>query len=97
VIVEIEGKLIRSEADFHAAIARSLELPSHYGNNLDALWDTLSADMKRPLRLTWKNASSSQGEMPDCFEKIVGVLRKVERQDVEWRLPAEERFELVLR
>ncbi|WP_080937109.1 barstar family protein [Burkholderia plantarii] len=97
MVVEIDGRQIRSEADFHVAIAKALNLPSYYGRNLDALWDTLSADVERPVSLIWCESSVSQAEMSESFGRIVEILRKVERQDVEWDLPETERFEFVLR
>ena len=97
MIAEIDGRQIQSEVDFHVAIAQALGFASYYGNNLDALWDSLSSDVERPVLLVWSNSSLSQAAMPTDFDRIVGVLRNAERQDAEWGLPAEERFKLELR
>lgn len=94
MIIEIDGEAIQSEADFHYALGESLDLSSYYGRNLDALWDVLSTDVERPIRIEWKNAAASKAVMGECFDRLVNVLRRVESQDVEWNLP--ERFELVL-
>jgi ribonuclease inhibitor len=91
--IDIDGNDIRTEAAFHRALATALDLP-YYGGNLDALWDVLSAGVERPLLLVWRNASLSLSAMPERFDAIVQVLRRVERQDAEWALP--ERFELHL-
>lgn len=96
MIVEIDGDQIRSEAEFHGALARGLGLPVYYGKNLDALWDVLSTEVERPVLVVWRDASSSQAAMPESFEKIVEVLRKVERQDIAWGFPETERFGFVL-
>lgn len=37
----INGANMRTREDAHAEIARALQLPAHYGRNLDALWDVL--------------------------------------------------------
>lgn len=97
MIAEIDGSRIRSESDFHVAIALALGLPHHYGRNLDALWDILSSDVERPVQLIWNRSALSQVEMPVEFDLIVSLLHKVERQDADWNLPEEERFRLVLR
>lgn len=97
MIVEIDGRQVRSEAEFHSAISEALAFPSFYGENLDALWDILSTDVERPVKLIWNHSASSKTDMAERFDEIVGILRKVERQDAEWNLPAAERFELVLR
>jgi ribonuclease inhibitor len=96
MIAEIDGSKIRSEADFHNSIAETLRLPCHYGKNLDALWDVLSTGVERPLRIIWRDSYLSQAAMPECFAKIVEVLRRVERQDMEWNLPEAERLDVVL-
>jgi len=92
--IEIDGSGIHSEEAFHTAIASELNLPSHYGKNLDALFDVLSTDVERPLIFAWKNSSISRAAIGERFDLIIDVLRKVERQDVEWGLP--EKFELRL-
>lgn len=82
--VEIDGALIRSEADFHRALSAALNLPAYYGSNLDALWDTMTTDIERPLHLIWKNADISQIAMPEEFESIVTLLKDVEKQDCDF-------------
>ena len=41
--VLIDGSADSSMADIHAMLARELEFPAWYGNNLDALHDCLTA------------------------------------------------------
>ena len=38
----IDGATMPDRAAAHAELARALQLPSHYGANLDALWDVAS-------------------------------------------------------
>ncbi|MGR2741102.1 barstar family protein [Billgrantia sp. Q4P2] len=97
MIAEIDGRQVQSEVDFHVAIAQALGFPSYYGSNLDALWDALSTDVERPVLLVWSNSSLSQAAMKTDFDRIVEILRNVERQDAEWNLPEEERFKIELR
>lgn len=92
--VIIDGSDIHTEADFHKIIAEALGFPSHYGRNLDALWDVLSTDLERPVTLIWKNSASSQEAMGESFEKIVDILNKIVDQDVEWEL--DEKFDVVI-
>lgn len=94
MIKELEGKAIRSEADFHSALALALDFPGHYGRNLDALWDVLTSDVERPVVLVWKDAQASQAALGDRFEAIIGLMRRVEKQDAAWGLA--EKFELLL-
>jgi ribonuclease inhibitor len=97
MIVEIDGSQVCSEADFHRVMVEGLNLPAHYGRNLDALWDVLSTDIERPVRIVWINSRISEDEMSADFAKIVELLRNVELQDVAWNLPEAERFKFELR
>jgi ribonuclease inhibitor len=94
VKIEIDGHHIHTETEFHSTFAIALNLPGHYGKNLDALGDVLSADIERPLVLIWKEALASKGSMGDTFDRVVEVLRRIEDQDVAWGLA--EKFELQL-
>lgn len=94
MVYELDGAKITSEPDFHREISRLLDFGEYYGGNLDALWDRLSTDVERPLVLAWKHSSESRAAMGERFDKIIGVLMRVEHQDKEWGL--EERFELRL-
>lgn len=77
VIVEIDGENIRTERDFHDQIAKKLEFGPYYGCNLDALWDRLSTDVERPLRLIWCKSEASRDALGERFGGIVEVLRRV--------------------
>lgn len=95
MIAEIDGLKIQSEADFHNEIARAFGFGSHYGKNLDALWDVLTRDVERPVSLVWKHADASEKGMPAEFKKIVSLLRDVENNDAAYG--TSERFELIVR
>jgi ribonuclease inhibitor len=92
--IEFDGEAIQSEVDFHYALAEALGLPEYYGQNLSALWDVLTTDVERPVRIEWRNSASSKEAMGERFNLIVGVLRRVEQQDAEWSLT--DKFELIL-
>jgi len=92
--ISIDGASIKNEADFHAALAEKLKLPSHYGRNLDAMWDVLSTDVERPVVLVWKNSQLSSVALGTRFAKIVEILERVKAQDASWNLP--ERFDFYL-
>jgi ribonuclease inhibitor len=84
--ITINGEEIKKESDFHSVISNALHLSPYYGRNLDALWDVLSTDVERPLTLIWKNSEVSKVYLAENFEKIIGVLKRVEAQDAEWGL-----------
>ena len=84
--VELDGQKILTEKDFHAELSKALDLPRHYGANLDALWDVLSTDIERPITLIWMNSAYSKKAMKAKFDDILEVLQSVEKQDIEWEL-----------
>lgn len=97
MIIGIDGHQIGSEADFHDATAGTFGLPRSYGRNLDALWDVLSTDVKRPVCLIWSHSGISEVDMTGWVDMVVKLLRRVEEQDVRWGFPVEERFNFFLR
>lgn len=42
--VLINGKEVKSQDHLHTILAKELNFPSHYGKNLDSLYDVLSTD-----------------------------------------------------
>jgi ribonuclease inhibitor len=87
----LDGRRIHSALEFHREIGELLDMGPYYGRNLDALWDRLSTDVERPITLVWKNADDSRRALGPEFDRIVGVLDRVKRQDAAWNL--EERFD----
>lgn len=78
----IDGSKIMSETDFHQAVAEGLALPSWYGKNLDALWDTLTGMVERPLKIIWIHTNQSKKRL-SRYEKIISLLKEVEEKDKE--------------
>jgi ribonuclease inhibitor len=79
--IELAGGDIFKEEDFHHQLSYALGVQDHYGCNLDALWDLLSAGVERPLIIEWKNSSESRRNMGGDFDKIIGILERVKLQD----------------
>jgi ribonuclease inhibitor len=81
VEIQLDGARILSEEDFHRELALVVDVGPHYGFNLDALWDLLSANVERPFELVWEKSQVSQVAMPETFEEILKILEQVKRQD----------------
>lgn len=79
--VELNGLEIRSERDFHRCLSIVLGVQGYYGNNLDAMWDLLSAGVERPLVLIWKDHHFSKKNMGKDFDDVIKVLNRVVGQD----------------
>lgn len=67
-----------------------LGITEYYGNNLNALWDLLSANAERPLELILKNSKDSRDAMGISYEKILNILERAIKQDEKFG--GDERF-----
>ncbi len=85
----LDGTAIRSLDDLYDQLAARLPLPSHFGRNLDALWDVLATDIEGPFGITWKNADASRKAMGEDFLRALNVLRDVEEERDDFRLQVE--------
>lgn len=93
VILEIDGRDIKTPADFHDRLATCPGVPEFYGRNLDALWDVLTGFIELPVKIVWRNASASRANMGDQFDRLTAVLQKADEE-----LPTCERgfeFEII--
>jgi ribonuclease inhibitor len=82
----LSGKTVRSLDVFYDEIARQLDFPDHFGRNLDALWDVLSADIEGPIEVVWKNPDSSRLDMGRDFDRILAVMKEVEKARKDFRV-----------
>ncbi|MFC0550616.1 barstar family protein [Planotetraspora thailandica] len=94
--VVVDGRQVRSEADFHRLLAVPLDFGPYYGHNLDALWDRLSTDVERPVELVWTHWEESRANLgTEVFDKICSILTRVQAQDAEWNWRERFTFELL--
>lgn len=69
--VKFDFDRIGTTEDFYAAAISQLNLPAHFGNNLDALWDCVTGDMPLPVAVRFINMSMSQLE---TFDKLITLF-----------------------
>ncbi|HSR13500.1 MAG TPA: barstar family protein [Thermodesulfobacteriota bacterium] len=84
--VRIPGKAVHSAEAFYDEISRVFKFPPHFGRNLDALWDALTADVEGPIDFIWADSEESRKSMGPDFEKISGLLKEVERERGDFRV-----------
>ena len=93
--VVIDGSRIQVERDFHRMLADRLEFGDSYGYNRAALWDRLSTDVLRPVRVLWQQSATSRANLgEDAFLGLVEILDRVVEQDRALGLT--ERFEYLI-
>ncbi len=62
--IQFDFERIGSINDFYIVAKRELQLPEHFGNNLDALWDCITGDMELPAFIRFiKYVYSSIGNL----------------------------------
>ncbi|MFJ5415266.1 barstar family protein [Pectobacterium carotovorum] len=91
----LDGAFILSEKEFHSIISLSLNFGPYYGNNLDALWDRLSTDIERPVKIIWLNSKLSRVGLGNYFYKIIEVFERVKLQDLNFNW--EDKFDYELK
>lgn len=91
----LDGAFILSEKEFHSIISLSLNFGPYYGNNLDALWDRLSTDIERPVKIIWLNSELSRVGLGNYFYKIIKVFERVKLQDLNFNW--EDKFDYELK
>lgn len=67
--------------DFYEQLKSKLELPEHFGDNLDALFDVISGGLEMPLHLEFVNMSVDQLEL---FEDLLTTLEDLEDEVEEF-------------
>ncbi len=82
----LNGLKIHSLDDLYDQLATRLSLPVHFGRNLDALWDVLSADVAGPFKIVWKHGDDSKKSMGKDFDKVVKLLQELEEERDDFHL-----------
>lgn len=70
----------RTSAELYAGLAAALTLPSWFGANLDALWDSL-ADLERPTALVLTGWDGFADADPDGARRFLAVFADRVREE----------------
>jgi ribonuclease inhibitor len=63
--------------DFYTQLKEKIQLPEHFGDNLDALFDSITGDVEMPLHLEFVNMTVDQLEI---FEDLLTTLEDAEEE-----------------
>lgn len=85
MVIEIEGEKIHCESDFHAQIYKKLRLEYKYGFNLNALWDELTTNTPRPVKIVWRNYELSKQNLGPMFNDIIELFNDVVKFEKEMK------------
>ncbi|MGR3856464.1 MULTISPECIES: barstar family protein [Chryseobacterium] len=67
--------------DFYAQLKEKIQLPEQFGDNLDALFDTITGSLEMPLHLEFVNMTVDQLEI---FEDLLTTLEDAEEEVEEF-------------
>lgn len=75
--VYIDFTDIGDDEDFYHQLKEKLPLPDYFGDNLDALYDSITGDLEMPLHIEFVNMSVDQLE---TFEDLITTLEDAEEE-----------------
>lgn len=65
---------IQNMDDFYNELSNQIELPSHFGRNLDALSDVITGELSMPLTLNFENLDMDKYEE---FMDLIDTLDEI--------------------
>ena len=72
----IEGAAVTGPDLAWLALAALPGLPGHFGRNLDALHDSLTADLPGPIEIEWRDAAASRAALGETFDRLRRTLEE---------------------
>src|SRR5699024_6402628 len=73
--VIIDFHLIKNMEDFYNILKKEIDPPSYFGNNLDALYDSISGDVALPLTITF---TSVNGFQIRAFSRLIQCMKDLD-------------------
>ena len=78
--VVIDCAEFSSSEELYQALMVRLSLPSCYGMNLDALWDSITGLVAMPLAIIWIGFETSVSTIGDYAYKVEELFREAEKE-----------------
>lgn len=82
----LNGNTIHSLDDLYDRISNLIDLPEHFGRNLDALWDVLSTGVEGHFEIIWRHADNSKKFMGKDFDRAVKLFEELEKERDDFKL-----------
>jgi ribonuclease inhibitor len=76
----LSGKAVQTLEQFYDEMALLFRLPAHFGRNLDALWDVLTAEVQGPVELIWEESAVSKKTLGKDYARLIALFRDVEKE-----------------
>ena len=78
MLFHLDGREAVSRAALHELLARGLNLPAHYGRNLDALWDCICA-LREPVTIEIVHVDALKATLGDYAGSFLETLDDLTR------------------
>jgi ribonuclease inhibitor len=78
--LRLDSRLLDEKEALHKEITRQLQLPLYYGENLDALWDILTA-WGNPLTIVIENCGESLAQLGSHGETVMQLFQEAEEEN----------------
>lgn len=75
--ITIDFSQIQNMEDFYTELSKQIELPQHFGRNLDALNDVITSGENMPLTLDFENLNIDKYEE---FMDLIDVLDEISEE-----------------
>lgn len=75
--IKIDFKNIDNEKEFYEIIRNKLDLPEYFGDNLDALWDSITGYIELPIKIRFLNFNNKKS---DFFISLKEVFIDAEKE-----------------
>ncbi len=84
--VILNGEDFSTIEELHRTLQQVLDLPDHYGGNLDALWDSLTGGVELPLQIEWLNYERSRELLGPYAEQVLDLMEEVQGEGNGFRV-----------
>ena len=78
---ELDGSVMTDRQAAHSHLKSALELPEHYGNNLDALYDILT-ERGGPAKIILKHAEDMAAALGGYGDMLLSTLQEAAEQNI---------------
>ena len=93
MILNIDGREIKTVNDFHDKLMVCPGMPDFYGRNLDAFYDVLTGFIEGPLKIVWHHAAVSRSNLGEEFDGLALAMKDAADYTRTW--PDKFEFELI--
>ena len=73
--IKLDFSRIETLNGLHEYLKQQMNLPDHYGNNLDALYDCLTGEIELPVKITFENLSVLEKKIGEKAHAVFTVFQ----------------------